>query len=59
MINANYTWFKCEECGTINRILPGEKFDAIEDLAKILKCECVKEEAKPKKTRKKVVKDAA
>ena len=54
-INANYTWLKCDECGNINKILPGQTFETPEEWLEMLKCECVE---KPKPTRKKVVKDA-
>jgi len=39
-VNANYTWIKCNECGYITKILPGQKFDNREDFAKLYECEC-------------------
>lgn len=40
IVNANYTWFKCLECDSITKILPGEKFENAEAIAKKFKCEC-------------------
>jgi hypothetical protein len=55
-VNANYSWIKCLECNKITKILPGQTFRTAEDFTKLSECDCVEE--KPKRTRKKVEKDA-
>ena len=58
-INANYTWLKCQKCSLITKVLPGQTFNSVEDLAKLFECDCKVEKPKPKPApKKKVVKDA-
>lgn len=47
-VNANYTWLKCLECGDIAKILPGQKFENSEALAKTYECGCTKVKQKTK-----------
>jgi hypothetical protein len=39
-VNANYTWMKCDNCSHIVKIIPGQKFESKEDLAKLFECDC-------------------
>lgn len=55
-VNANYTWVVCKECNKTTKILPGQTFNTKEDFLKLFDCDC--KEEKPKRTRKKVEKDA-